>query len=332
MLELVCALLNRDFPSRCRNNVVYAMSEHETKPKFAPAWPEVNAMLGYARYIRAQTLWLGVLIFVTGGLRLAEECGQRVQIAFCRCRRCRSLRLHNQGKTLEEIADALKIGNKRTEFLLDEALKYGEHARKPMPGLRVMDVDFNSNRLTIYGKGWSSGRHRPEIHPIKSTTITAIKKYVNGRGLNESDRVIPLSDRHMERQVKRLAVNTDAWLRHLPDTLHSLETEQKTASEKQLTEIQRKIKIIQFASEPFGDKQPYIENAPLISPHRLRDFYITLAVEKYPLHIAQRLARHKDPKVTATYIDLRKEQLAAIAEDIFNFQAPTHQESIQIAE
>ena len=46
------------------------------------------------------------------GFRRGEMTGQRPEDAICRCVRCRAYRLHQKGKTLEQIADHIRRGLK----------------------------------------------------------------------------------------------------------------------------------------------------------------------------------------------------------------------------
>lgn len=49
---------------------------------------------------------------------------------------------------------------------------------KTHPGLRAEDIDFQREKLMIYGKGWATGKVPPREQPIDKTTLGLLKQLV----------------------------------------------------------------------------------------------------------------------------------------------------------
>jgi integrase len=111
---------------------------------------------------------------------------------------------------------------------------------KPLPGLRVEDIDFDRKRLTIYGKGWASGQVPPREVPIDSETLELIKKYMASRGIKKG-KLLDLGPRQVQRIVKEAAVRADVPNARLvsPHRLRSFALTKFYQKTKNLPETQR---------------------------------------------------------------------------------------------
>jgi integrase len=160
------------------------------------------------------------------GFRRGEMTGQRPEDAICRCVRCRAYRLHQKGKTLEQIADHIRRGLKETEFKIDEASRFGEHKIKPLPGMLKEHFKFHAGdseieeekdgeivrqtipygTLEVYGKGWARGRSEPKEIGIFDPLRTEINEYIEANKLKLEDRLFPVTGRQFANIVKQAAI------------------------------------------------------------------------------------------------------------------------------
>jgi len=150
---------------------------------------------------------------------------------------------------------------------------------KKQPGLHLKHIDFKRKMLIIYGKGWASGKRPPEEQPIDSGTLEMIKEYIKKRGIKKG-KLFDLSTRQIQRIVKETAIKAENKFKE-------------------------------------GEKWEAIPEAKLMSPHRLRAFFITEMINRFGIARAKFFARHTDIRLTQRYDFPRKIDLLKQYESVF---------------
>jgi len=155
---------------------------------YTPTPEEVKRMIEAAESDRDRMI---IMILAYWGLREAELVGD--------IRRLRKSEKIDEKAVLRNIQEWEKIHGYKLDVFKDGKI------RPVIPGLHVEDIDWERNCVTIYGKGWSTGRTAPEIHPVSKETLKILREYLLKHEIIRG-KIFKLSTRTVRHIVKEIAL------------------------------------------------------------------------------------------------------------------------------